>query len=1003
MENLYRLVTLLATGLALYSSLLSIRAYRKSQDINFFAVTLGFSMMTVVLGLLVVLSIAIGVNAPILRIIEHYGLFVCTAAFVGMVVIPDGLGVKIKNNQYYILLVSNLVLLGFLIFVLNAPYLQQLLIGFFQIISIIVTSTLLALIIHLWYQYHKSKKNINLFFIAGFTSLALVDVFTYIFNWTSLSPLVILVGLGFMVFGLRKYTMLKYSVKNLSWRYTEIHNRLGYKNFFLFIIIGIIPLIILSILHVNKLNDTLSTDIINNTIGLTASKSSQVSLYFELIKNDASDFASDTEIQKLIVSNNTKELANHISEKSKAHKGTIKGGLIIDLTGKIIAATDKKNREINASQLEYYIEGRKKAYLNIPTQSTHTYFNGDILISMPITNLDNKELLGVLVLEYSVDDFEKYLSSDFGDKMSTSLINMANYQSLPSLYVVNTGKRVFASDTNVFKNEYRESIMDTAPVNKCFNSGQSISGEEYKTYNNERVIGTTKCFPELGLVLIVEVNLKALTKIISSTQSQSVLIISITAFFIGLTAWFGSWLITSPINNLRLATIKLAKGDFKVRASTNSNDEIAELGHAFNLMANNISKNVKYISEKNEDLANTKSAMVNILEDLEKEKTGLERSKAKDEAILASVGEGMIFTDANGKIEFVNVAASRILQLDISTANGEYLSDVITLIDGDGKIVKNSQRPINKVTKMEKTISIKSSHNYTCKRLSGTVFPIVLTVTPVMLNNKLIGTIQVFRDITTEKNIDIAKTEFVSLASHQLRTPLSAIKWYTEMLLEDDKKLSKQQMKYLGVIDFSNNRMIDLINSLLNVSRLELGTFSVEPTIINIKKLIEHILIEMTASINARKIKLTTKIARIPDLTLDAKLMTIIFQNLLSNAVKYTKEKGKVELRAYIAEKGEMVDKFKVDKTSLIIMVNDNGYGIPSDQEIHIFEKLFRADNVRIKDTEGTGLGLYIVKSIIENAKGKIWFKSKENKGTTFYIILPTDGMKKKVGTKTLN
>ena len=113
-------------------------------------------------------------------------------------------------------------------------------------------------------------------------------------------------------------------------------------------------------------------------------------------------------------------------------------------------------------------------------------------------------------------------------------------------------------------------------------------------------------------------------------------------------------------------------------------------------------------------------------------------------------------------------------------------------------------------------------------------------------------------------------------------------------------------------------------------------------------------------------------------------------QNLISNAVKYTPEKGKVEISLTIKE------------PDVLIKVGDNGYGIPKAQEAHIFEKLFRADNVREKDTEGTGLGLYLVKAIVDQSGGKVWFTSAENKGTTFFVAIPLSGMKKKEGTKAL-
>ncbi len=249
-------------------------------------------------------------------------------------------------------------------------------------------------------------------------------------------------------------------------------------------------------------------------------------------------------------------------------------------------------------------------------------------------------------------------------------------------------------------------------------------------------------------------------------------------------------------------------------------------------------------------------------------------------------------------------------------------------------------------------------------------------------------------DITKEKQIDKAKTEFVSLASHQLRTPLSTVNWYTEMLLAGyTGEINEKQKKYLDEIYRGNQRMVELVNALLNVSRLELGTFVVEPEPTDIVVLAKSAIDEQKNVIDQKKLKFSDHFANdVPKINVDPKLLHMVFQNLLSNAVKYTLEGGSIEF-------GISLDK---EKRYVNIRVADTGYGIPKNQQDKIFTKLFRADNVRKKDTEGTGLGLYIVKSIIEHTEGTIRFESEENKGTTFYISLPIEGMKKKEGTKAL-
>lgn len=242
--------------------------------------------------------------------------------------------------------------------------------------------------------------------------------------------------------------------------------------------------------------------------------------------------------------------------------------------------------------------------------------------------------------------------------------------------------------------------------------------------------------------------------------------------------------------------------------------------------------------------------------------------------------------------------------------------------------------------------------------------------------------------------VDKAKTEFVSLASHQLRTPLSAINWYTEMLLAGDAgKITDDQRGFLDQIAQSNKRMVALVSSLLNVSRIDLGTFAVDPVPTNFTQVADSVLSELAPQIGEKKLIINKNYdPQLPLIPADPKLLRIILQNLLSNAVKYTAE-GSITLTI----------KQLVKEQRVLMSVADTGFGIPAEAQAKIFSKLYRADNARARDADGNGLGLYIVKSIVEQSDGKVWFVSKENQGTTFYVTLPLSGMQKKEGSKALD
>ena len=232
--------------------------------------------------------------------------------------------------------------------------------------------------------------------------------------------------------------------------------------------------------------------------------------------------------------------------------------------------------------------------------------------------------------------------------------------------------------------------------------------------------------------------------------------------------------------------------------------------------------------------------------------------------------------------------------------------------------------------------------------------------------------------LAKSQELDRAKTEFVGLASHQLRTPLTAVSWYTEMLLKKDfGELNAKQLDYLGEIYAGNQRMIDLVDDLLNTSRIDMGTINSKPELVNLAEAMESVLSEFSPQISQKNLNIEKKFSRnLPPVLIDPEHLGIVFQNILSNAVKYTPAKGKIAIE------------MRRQNSHILVKIADNGWGIPAAQQKKIFTKLFRADNVRQKDMEGTGLGLYIARAIVKKSGGKIWFESKENKGTTFYIIL---------------
>ncbi len=236
-----------------------------------------------------------------------------------------------------------------------------------------------------------------------------------------------------------------------------------------------------------------------------------------------------------------------------------------------------------------------------------------------------------------------------------------------------------------------------------------------------------------------------------------------------------------------------------------------------------------------------------------------------------------------------------------------------------------------------------------------------------------------FRDVTKERQVDRMKTEFVSFATHQLRTPLAGIKWLLELAAEAPD-LSEEMGSYIQDARASTERLIALVNDLLDVSRLESGRIQVEPQEIRLGELTREVIEELSLLIREKGHELSTSGgSESPPVLTDPKLLREVLVNLISNAIKYTPQRGKISIRMARQD------------SSLRWEIQDNGIGIPKEIQQRLFEKFVRAENAQTLETEGTGLGLYLARALIERLGGGIGFESQEGKGSRFYFTLPLE------------
>jgi two-component system sensor histidine kinase VicK len=379
----------------------------------------------------------------------------------------------------------------------------------------------------------------------------------------------------------------------------------------------------------------------------------------------------------------------------------------------------------------------------------------------------------------------------------------------------------------------------------------------------------------------------------------------------------------------------------------------------------------------------------------------LEETNARYDVILNSVGDGLIATDERGIVTFMNQKACQLLTMDRREIIGQPLTAVLLTRTETGELIPHRERHITKVLtgKLENAVLNQTSkERQYLVRSDGSSFLAGMVISPVRVIGQVRGAIMLFHDMSVEDQIDRAKSEFVSLASHQLRTPLNVVSWYVEKLLSKRKgDLNHHQEDYLKEISTNNERMIRLVSDLLNVSRVELGRIKIKFEQVDIKALIPALLKEVSPIIEQKEFNFNVDVDIQKGVfeKSDESIVTVIIQNLLSNAIKYTTEKGTITFRASERQPGgELIpavvrERLDANPNGVYISVQDTGIGIPEEQQNKIFSKLFRADNVQSLDVSGTGLGLYVTQSFAEALGGTIWFQSKPGLGSTFMVYLP--------------
>ncbi len=392
---------------------------------------------------------------------------------------------------------------------------------------------------------------------------------------------------------------------------------------------------------------------------------------------------------------------------------------------------------------------------------------------------------------------------------------------------------------------------------------------------------------------------------------------------------------------------------------------------------------VKFFVAVQRDITEERKSQARIVRhaaELESANARIEAEKERAESILGflkSIGEGVFATDLEGKVIFMNEAAELLTGTTFAEAEHKLSKEVFRFVEETGAEGHPFYLVDNVLGKRR------------AKNLSSKVFiirgekkiPVSGTCSLIRdAQDQIIGAIAVFQDITKKHELDQMKDSFLSVAAHQLRTPLGSMRWSMELLLNGDLgELPPDAKEAVTQLYDNSQRMVMLVNDLLDVSRIDQNKGKEEKKTVDVISVIRDAVASLAAEAEKRSVTVHLSVpeASVPGIMAPPKRLYEAFENLISNGIKYNRKDGRLDIAVTQDDKG------------IEVMIKDTGIGIPKDDQSKIFSKFFRASNAVLKETEGSGLGLSVVKSYLEEADARIFFESVEEVGTTFMIRFP--------------
>lgn len=756
--------------------------------------------------------------------------------------------------------------------------------------------------------------------------------------------------------------------------------RLTFRNklLILFLFFSVLPLALVAIFVSQRVQEKYE-ETLSITFGRNAEIQEQILLYF--IESNKSWIRSLT-AQDIFFENIDKYARNEslVEDKLLASVNSIRREnpfvekiYIVDEMGRIIisTATDEIGRSVDRSLPFIYLPMReRKPYLG--RVITSSYGKRVIPLSAPFIRKGDNKVIAVLAIELNTF----IIRSLFEGRLFTTSPSRESIEFSGEAYIIDD------DGYPLTKLAYEEALIPTNtifPVVQCRVRDTNTSGR-WTSYSGQEVFGVVRCIngDDFTWTLAIEQPVEQAFAV-SNQLGQTIFLITAS---VGIVLVFVIWGVarstTDPIRSLARGADEFGRGNLDYRLSVKTGDELEDLGKSFNEMARQLSASMASLKKEKRELAMQKEAIL------------AERNKLQ--VIISGIKDAIIAVDLKRSIIIFNSAAEEILGYQAKEVMGKPIDKVIKIFEETDEIPVSVYSPIRK-DGYEGVVYSKDNLKMIGKDKKEVYVNLIANQIKEGKNINL-GCILTLHDITKEKELEKMKLDFVSMAAHELRTPLTSILGYSSLLLSElGNKLEPKYRTSLHRLVVSAENLGNLIDNLLSVSRIERHAFKVELAPLDLLELVKEAVENFKEQARAKDQELVLEMPKekLPLVMVDHIRINQVLSNLLINALHYTPAGGKVTVSfSQVDRSSKSATRQKESKVKYVaVSIKDTGIGIPKKALPKLFTKFFRVSGPLERGSKGTGLGLYISKSIIKLHGGDIWVESQLGKGSTFTFTLP--------------